>query len=106
MGFNRQNHTSPDRRRWRGGVLSRRRTGTHLTRPVVTSVIIGAKRRAQLADNLAAVDLELSHDEIKQLDDVSALPVEYPGWMVDWQSTGRLDPSAHKAIEDLTALGK
>lgn len=77
-----------------------------LTRPAVTSVIIGAKRRAQLADNLAAVDLKLSSEEIKQLDDVSALPVEYPGWMVEWQSNSRIDPAAHKTVEDLTAVGK
>jgi pimeloyl-ACP methyl ester carboxylesterase len=37
---------------------------------------------------------------------LSALPVEYPGWMVEWQSTGRLDPAAHKTVEDLTAVGK
>jgi aryl-alcohol dehydrogenase-like predicted oxidoreductase len=50
-----------------------------LTKPVVTSVIIGAKRLDQLEDNLAAVDLELTGDEIRQLDEVSALPPEYPG---------------------------
>ena len=75
-----------------------------LTRPVVTSVIIGAKRLAQLDDNLAAVDLELTQDEINQLDDVSALPPEYPGWMVEWQSHGRVDPKARHVVEDLTAL--
>ena len=63
-----------------------------LTRPVVTSVIIGAKRLDQLQDNLAAVDLKLSAEEIKQLDEVSALPPEYPGWMVAFQNTDRLAP--------------
>lgn len=61
-----------------------------LTRPVVTSVIIGAKRMDQLQDNLAAVDLKLSEEEIKTLDEVSALPPEYPGWMLDFQSLDRL----------------
>jgi aryl-alcohol dehydrogenase-like predicted oxidoreductase len=75
-----------------------------LTRPVVTSVIVGAKSLAQLEDNLAAVDLELTQDEISQLDDVSALPPEYPGWMVEWQSHGRVDPQARQVVEDLTAL--
>ena len=75
-----------------------------LTRPVVTSVIVGAKRLAQLDDNLASADLELTQDEITQLDDVSALPPEYPGWMVDWQSHGRVDPQARQAVKDLTAL--
>jgi aryl-alcohol dehydrogenase-like predicted oxidoreductase len=61
-----------------------------LARPVVTSVIIGAKRMEQLQDNLAAVDVKLSDDELRTLDEVSALPVEYPGWMVDFQSMDRL----------------
>src|SRR5947208_2982041 len=53
-----------------------------LAKPVVTSIIIGAKRLDQLNDNLAAVDLKLSPEELQQLDDVSALPPEYPGWML------------------------
>lgn len=64
-----------------------------LAKPVVTSVIIGAKRPDQLADNLAAVDLKLSADELKQLDEVSALPPEYPGWMLPFQGASRLDPA-------------
>jgi len=63
-----------------------------LTKPFVTSVIIGAKRLDQLQDNLAAVDLKLSAEEVKQLDEVSALPPEYPGWMVAFQNTDRLAP--------------
>jgi aryl-alcohol dehydrogenase-like predicted oxidoreductase len=63
-----------------------------LTKPVVTSVIIGAKRLDQLQDNIAAVELRLTADEIKQLDDVSALPPEYPGWMLPFQSATRLEP--------------
>jgi aryl-alcohol dehydrogenase-like predicted oxidoreductase len=67
-----------------------------LRRPVVTSVILGAKRLDQLQDNLAAVDLKLTDDELKQLDDVSALPPEYPGWMLPFQSSDRLDPSIQR----------
>lgn len=63
-----------------------------LTKPVVTSVIIGAKRLDQLHDNIAAVDLRLTADEIKQLDAVSALPAEYPGWMLPFQNATRLEP--------------
>jgi aryl-alcohol dehydrogenase-like predicted oxidoreductase len=47
----------------------------------VTSVIIGAKTLTQLDDNLKAVDVVLSDADKKALDDVSALPVEYPAWM-------------------------
>jgi aryl-alcohol dehydrogenase-like predicted oxidoreductase len=57
-----------------------------LTRPFVTSVIIGAKKREQLVDNLAATELKLTAEQIKTLDDASALPPEYPGWMVDFQN--------------------
>jgi aryl-alcohol dehydrogenase-like predicted oxidoreductase len=64
-----------------------------LAKSVVTSIIIGAKRLDQLADNLAAVDLKLTPDEIKQLDEVSALPPEYPGWMLPFQGADRQDPT-------------
>ncbi len=57
-----------------------------LTKPFVTSVIIGAKTREQLTDNLAAADVTLAAEHVKLLDEVSALPPEYPGWMVDWQN--------------------
>jgi aryl-alcohol dehydrogenase-like predicted oxidoreductase len=61
-----------------------------LAKPFVTSVIIGAKRVDQLQQNLSAADLQLTADEMKQLDEVSALPPEYPGWMVPFQNINRL----------------
>jgi aryl-alcohol dehydrogenase-like predicted oxidoreductase len=61
-----------------------------LAKPFVTSVIIGAKRVDQLQQNLAACDVQLSEDEVKSLDEVSALPPEYPGWMVPFQNINRL----------------
>src|ERR1700688_1498594 len=63
-----------------------------LAKPVVTSVIIGAKRLDQLLDNLAAVELTLTQDELRQLDAVSALPPEYPGWVLPFQAADRLGP--------------
>jgi aryl-alcohol dehydrogenase-like predicted oxidoreductase len=57
-----------------------------LTRPFVTSVIIGAKNREQLNDNLAAVDVTFSPEHLKLLDESSALPPEYPGWMLHYQN--------------------
>jgi aryl-alcohol dehydrogenase-like predicted oxidoreductase len=50
-----------------------------LAKPVVTSVIIGAKRHDQLQDNLAAVELTLTQDELRRLDEVSALPPSIRG---------------------------
>jgi aryl-alcohol dehydrogenase-like predicted oxidoreductase len=61
-----------------------------LAKPFVTSVIIGAKRVDQLKENLASVDVQLTADEMKKLDEVSALPPEYPGWMVPFQNINRL----------------
>jgi aryl-alcohol dehydrogenase-like predicted oxidoreductase len=58
-----------------------------LTKPFVTSIIIGAKKKEQLVDNLAAVEVTLSPEHTKLLDEASALPAEYPGWMVDFQNS-------------------
>jgi aryl-alcohol dehydrogenase-like predicted oxidoreductase len=57
-----------------------------LSKPFVTSIIIGAKNKDQLLDNLAATEVKLSAEQLKLLDEASALPAEYPGWMVDWQN--------------------
>src|SRR5258708_136198 len=62
-----------------------------LAKPVVTSLIIGAKRLDQLYDNLAAVELALTQDELSQLDEVSALAPEYPGWVLPFQGADRLE---------------
>ena len=69
-----------------GTSVARVALGWQLTRPFVTSVIIGAKNKEQLADNLAAVDLTLSTEQVGRLDAASALPPEYPGWMIDMQN--------------------
>jgi aryl-alcohol dehydrogenase-like predicted oxidoreductase len=69
-----------------------------LSKPVVTSIIVGAKRLDQLQDNLAAVELTLTEEELRQLDEVSALPPEYPAWMLSTQSAARLGPNATSAF--------
>ncbi len=51
-----------------------------LHKPGVTSVIIGARKMSQLEDNLKAVEIELTEEELSRLDDVSKLSFEYPGW--------------------------
>src|SRR6201999_1588910 len=53
--------------------------------PVVSTVIIGAKRPDQLDDNIAATKVTLSAEELETLGKVSALPREYPGWMLERQ---------------------
>ncbi|MDM0028493.1 aldo/keto reductase [Variovorax saccharolyticus] len=55
----------------------------------VTSVIVGARRPEQLADNLGATQVRLSAGELAQLDQASRLPPEYPGWMFARQGENR-----------------
>ena len=57
---------------------------------VTTSVIVGARNEAQLRDNLAAAELKLSGDQLTRLNTTSALPPEYPGWMITVQARDRL----------------
>jgi aryl-alcohol dehydrogenase-like predicted oxidoreductase len=64
-----------------------------LAKPFVTSVLVGAKRLEQFEDNIAAIDLTLSDEEVRRLDTVSELPLEYPGWMVAAQGVDRLGPT-------------
>ena len=63
-----------------------------LQRPFVMSVIVGAKSIEQLDDNLAATDIALTKEEMERLDQVSALPPEYPGWMLERQGAARRAP--------------
>jgi len=63
-----------------------------LGKPWVSTVIIGARSMEQLEDNIAAAAVTLDADDMRTLDDVSRLPQEYPGWMIDMQSTSRLSP--------------
>lgn len=56
-----------------------------LYQDVVSSVIVGVKRADQLSENLAACEIELTAEELAKLDELSALPSEYPGWMLATQ---------------------
>jgi aryl-alcohol dehydrogenase-like predicted oxidoreductase len=67
-----------------------------LHQPQVTSVIVGAKRPEQLADNLAATQVVLSEAELTVLDAASRLPAEYPGWMFERQGGFRREQLLQK----------
>jgi aryl-alcohol dehydrogenase-like predicted oxidoreductase len=56
-----------------------------LHRPVVSSVIVGAKRAEQLEQNLAASGIELSSEELALLEPIGALDPEYPAWAIKAQ---------------------
>ena len=70
-----------------------------LRRPGVASVIVGARTDEQLLDNLKAAELELSEEERRRLDEVSALPLIYPYWHQAKTASDRLGPA------DLPLLG-
>jgi aryl-alcohol dehydrogenase-like predicted oxidoreductase len=67
-----------------------------LTRKHVTSVILGAKTLEQLKDNLGAEEVSMSQEELQALDQVSRLPEEYPGWMLERQGQYRAEAPVRK----------
>lgn len=70
-----------------------------LHQPQVSTVIVGAKRPDQLADNIGATRVTLSPAELEQIDSVSRLPPEYPGWMLDRQGEFRRNQLAQASRE-------
>ena len=62
-------------------------------------MIVGARTEEQLADNLAAADLELAGDERRRLDELSALPLLYPFWHQAASASDRLSAA------DLSLIG-
>lgn len=78
----------------RGVSVARLAIAWLLHQPAVTSVILGARKIDQLDDTLRAVDVSFTPEELKELDAVSALPVEYPAWMLDLWGKGRRDQVA------------
>ncbi len=54
-----------------------------LRKPGVSSVIIGAKTKEQLADNLKTTDWEMTTEEVSKLDELSTPPKPYPYWMLE-----------------------
>jgi aryl-alcohol dehydrogenase-like predicted oxidoreductase len=70
-----------------------------LSRPAVTSLVIGVRSEEQLDQNLRAADLVLEPAELERLDEVSASPLPYPYWHQAKIASDRLGPA------DLTLLG-
>lgn len=55
-----------------------------LAKPQVTSVIIGARTRAQLDDNLGATAVAVPEPVLAKLDEATRVPPEYPGAFIDF----------------------
>ena len=51
-----------------------------LQRPTVASVVIGARDEAQLRQNLGAIGWNLTPDQVRRLDEASAVVPAYPYW--------------------------
>jgi aryl-alcohol dehydrogenase-like predicted oxidoreductase len=54
-----------------------------LAKEAATSIILGATKMSQLEDNLGAVDVELTADEVAALDAMMPPPSVYPNWFTD-----------------------
>lgn len=51
-----------------------------LSKPFITSILVGANKMSQLEDNLKASDLTLSSEELADLDGLTAPAAIYPNW--------------------------
>jgi aryl-alcohol dehydrogenase-like predicted oxidoreductase len=70
-----------------------------LGRPGISSLVVGARTDEQLADNLAAADLELTAEEVARLEEVSRPPLIYPHWHQANTSVDRLGPADRAWME-------
>src|SRR2546427_5301664 len=57
-------------------------------------VLVGAKTMEQFEENLGALDVNLSSDQIGKLDELTRHRVQYPNWMIERQSSGRTFPAS------------
>ncbi|MDR3714248.1 MAG: aldo/keto reductase [Puia sp.] len=73
----------------KGATVARLALAWLLHQRAVTSVIIGARRMEQLEDNLKSVDIQFTIEDLQRLEDVSKLPLEYPGWMLEFTKGDR-----------------
>jgi aryl-alcohol dehydrogenase-like predicted oxidoreductase len=69
-----------------------------LTKPVVSSVIVGARDAQQIGQTLGAADLVLSAEEVDVLNKVSSSPLTYPLWHQAKTVRDRLSPADQAAL--------
>jgi aryl-alcohol dehydrogenase-like predicted oxidoreductase len=73
----------------KGVSVSRLALAWLLHQPVVGSIIIGATKIHQLIDNLKSVAIVFTADELDLLNEVSKLPIEYPGNVLEVMTADR-----------------
>jgi aryl-alcohol dehydrogenase-like predicted oxidoreductase len=71
----------------KGKTIAQLALGWLLRQPGVSTVIIGAKKMSQLEDNLGAVDVEFTDEELKAIDELTKPAPLYPEWMINFQSS-------------------
>ncbi|WP_376097786.1 aldo/keto reductase [Roseomonas sp. CCTCC AB2023176] len=64
-----------------------------LAKPGVTSVLLGASKPHQLADNLGAAEVRLTAEEVAALDAITTPPEVYPNWFIE-----RLVDARHRDV--------
>jgi aryl-alcohol dehydrogenase-like predicted oxidoreductase len=75
-----------------------------LSRPAIASVVVGGLSEQHFRDNIAAVDLKLTAEELDRLNVVSRLPYIYPYWHQHNFAKDRFcagDWALHQSYEDL-----
>ena len=75
-----------------------------LSRPAIASVVVGGLSEQHFRDNIAAVDLKLTAEELDRLNVVSRLPSIYPYWHQHNFAKDRFcagDWALHQSYEDL-----
>ena len=55
-------------------------------------VLLGARSLDQFEENLGALDVNLTKEQLEKLDEITRPRVQYPGWMIQRQGTGRSFP--------------
>jgi aryl-alcohol dehydrogenase-like predicted oxidoreductase len=66
-----------------------------LSKPVVSTVILGASDTKQLADNLKAMELQLKQADVEELDNFTMPNPVYPSWLY----SGSRDPKTSEGLE-------
>ncbi|MEO3405022.1 aldo/keto reductase [Mucilaginibacter sp. CAU 1740] len=71
-----------------------------LTRPSVSSVVIGGRTLKQIEDNISASFVQLTAEEIQRLNEVSKLPLLYPYWHQNFFAKSRLAEADKVLLEN------
>lgn len=75
-----------------------------LSRPAIATLVVGGTSEKQFADNIAAVDIHLTQEDLDRLNAVSRLPYLYPYWHQHNFARARFsagDWALHQSYEDL-----